>query len=51
MVFQPTTPMAVMLKPLGPPDRQHLQAAEGWIGLGDYAAAEERLLTPTAGSR
>jgi len=31
------------VKPLAPPDCLHLQAAEGWIGLGDYAEANEEL--------
>lgn len=28
---------------LQPPDAGHLQAAEGWVGLGDYAAANDEL--------
>jgi predicted Zn-dependent protease len=31
------------MKPLEPPDNFHLDAAEGWIGLGDYAAANDEL--------
>jgi len=31
------------MKPLEPPDSFHLNAAEGWIGLGNYAAAQEEL--------
>jgi hypothetical protein len=31
------------VKSLRPPDSIHLQAAEGWIGLGNYADANEEL--------
>ena len=31
------------MKPLEPPDSFHLNAAQGWSGLGDYAAAKEEL--------
>jgi len=36
------------VKSLSPPDSHHLQAAEGWIGLGNYADANEELeqITP-----
>lgn len=30
-----------MHPPLTPPESHHLRAAEGWLGLGDYAAALE----------
>ena len=32
-----------MIEALQPPDSIHLQAAEGWVGLGDFAAANEEL--------
>ena len=32
-----------MMAPLEPPDALHQKAAEGWIGLGDYAAANDEL--------
>jgi len=32
-----------MIQPLQAPDSLHLRAAEGWIGLGDYATASEEL--------
>ncbi|MCX6927107.1 MAG: tetratricopeptide repeat protein [Verrucomicrobia bacterium] len=32
-----------MMPPLVPPDSLHLQAAEGWVGLGDYASANDEL--------
>ena len=32
-----------MMKPLGPPDIHHLNAAEGWIGLGNVVEAENEL--------
>jgi predicted Zn-dependent protease len=31
------------MKPLEPPDSFHVNAAQGWIGLGDYAAANDEL--------
>src|SRR5208283_683031 len=31
------------MKPLEPHDSLHLQAAEGWVGLGDYSAANGEL--------
>jgi predicted Zn-dependent protease len=31
------------MKPLEPPDSFHLNAAQGWVGLGDYAAANDEL--------
>ena len=40
-----------MMPPLQPPDSLHLQAAEGWIGLGDYAAANDELEQISAASR
>ena len=39
------------MKPLVPPDSHHLQAAEGWIGLGDYAAANDELEQISPASR
>ena len=36
---------------LQPPDAGHLQAAEGWVGLGDYAAANDELEQITAACR
>jgi hypothetical protein len=32
-----------MITPLQPPDSLHLQAAEGWVGLRDFAAANNEL--------
>jgi uncharacterized protein HemY len=32
-----------MMPALQPPDSLHLQAAEGWVGLGDYASANNEL--------
>ena len=29
------------------PDRRHLDAAEGWLGLGDHLAANEELVQIT----
>ena len=31
------------MKPLEPPDRQHLEAAQGWLELGNHAEANEEL--------
>jgi len=39
------------MKALQPPDSLHLQAAEGWIGLGDYAAANDELEQIAAANR
>jgi predicted Zn-dependent protease len=39
------------MKALQPPDSLHLQAAEGWIGLGDYAAADDELEQISSASR
>jgi predicted Zn-dependent protease len=39
------------VKSLRPPDSIHLQAAEGWIGLGNYAEANEELENITAENR
>jgi uncharacterized protein HemY len=36
---------------LEPPDSLHLQAADGWIGLGDYAAASDELEQISPASR
>jgi uncharacterized protein HemY len=36
---------------LEPPDGLHLEAAEGWIGLGDYNSASEELESITAANR
>ena len=35
--------MAIKLKPLPTPDNHYLCAAQGWVGLGDYAQANEEL--------
>ena len=32
-----------VIPPLEMPDRFHLEAAEGWIGLGDYGSADDEL--------
>src|SRR5579862_5439089 len=32
-----------MIEPLEPPDTHHLNAAEGWIGLGNATEAEQEL--------
>ena len=40
-----------MIPALQPPDSIHLQAAEGWIGLGNYAEANEELEYITAENR
>ena len=40
-----------MIQPLQPPDSLHLQAAEGWIGLGNYAETNEELENITAENR
>jgi hypothetical protein len=37
-----------MMPDLQQPDALHLRAAEGWIGLGDYLAANQEL-EPVAG--
>jgi tetratricopeptide (TPR) repeat protein len=34
---------AMSFSPLEPPDSLHLQAAEGWLGLGDHIEANEQL--------
>lgn len=39
------------VKPFDPADRPRLQAAEGWVGLGDYAAANDELEQVTASNR
>ncbi len=31
------------MRALQPPDRIHLQAAQGWLGLGDHVEAHEEL--------
>jgi tetratricopeptide (TPR) repeat protein len=36
-------PGITMIKPLPTPDLHHLNAAEGWLGLGDAAEAEHEL--------
>jgi uncharacterized protein HemY len=40
--------MAIKMKPLDRPDLMHLNAAEGWLGLGNSLAADEELekITP-----
>jgi predicted Zn-dependent protease len=43
--------MGSRLKPLEPPDRLRLQDAEGWIGLGDYASANDELEQISPASR
>jgi len=40
---QPTAQIAVSMKPLEPPDSLHLQAAQGWLELGNPIEAEEEL--------
>ena len=40
-----------MIQPLEAPDALHLQAAEGWVGLGDCAAAEDELEQISPASR
>jgi predicted Zn-dependent protease len=40
-----------MMQPLAPPDALHLQAAEGWIGLGNYAEANDELERIAAANR
>jgi hypothetical protein len=40
-----------MTPPLEPPDSLHLQAAEGWVGLGDYNSATEELERISAANR
>ena len=39
------------MKPLESPDSLHLQAADGWVGLGDFAAANSELEEITPASR
>ena len=39
------------MNPLEPPDSLHLRAAEGWIGLGNYADANEELEQIAAANR
>jgi hypothetical protein len=39
------------VKSLRPPDSHHLQAAEGWIGLGNYAEANDELEQIAAANR
>jgi predicted Zn-dependent protease len=39
------------MKALQPPDSLHLRAAEGWVGLGDCAAAEDELEQISPASR
>ena len=43
--------VAVMTQPLEPHDGLHLKAAEGWIGLGDCASANDELEQIAAASR
>jgi hypothetical protein len=31
------------MKPLGPPDRLHLETAQGWLELGNHGEATEEL--------
>ena len=40
--------MGCDMNPLPLPDQQHLNAAEGWLGLGDHLSANEELeqITP-----
>jgi predicted Zn-dependent protease len=40
-----------MIPALKPPDNLHLQAAEGWLGLGDYTTANDELEQIAAASR
>ncbi len=40
-----------MITPLQPPDSLHLQAAQGWLELGDHIAANEELDNITAALR
>lgn len=40
-----------MIQPLESPDSLHLQAAKGWIGLGNYADANDELEQIAAASR
>lgn len=44
-------PAPIMTPRLQPPDAGHLHAGEGWVGLGDYAAAEDELERIAALSR
>lgn len=37
-----TTPQS-LVKPLAPPDSHYLNAAEGWLGLGDFQSALDEL--------
>jgi tetratricopeptide (TPR) repeat protein len=39
---KPTTP-AMLMKPLAPPDSHYLNAAQGWLGLGDCQSAQDEL--------
>ena len=39
----PSTPSAEQTSALGIDDRRHLDAAEGWAGLGDYKEAQNEL--------
>ena len=40
-----------MIEALQPPDSIHLQADEGWVGLGDFAAANDELEQISPASR
>jgi predicted Zn-dependent protease len=40
-----------MMMPLEAPDSIHLQAAEGWVGLGNYADANDELEQIAAANR
>jgi Tfp pilus assembly protein PilF len=39
------------MNPLQPPDQIHLQAAQGWLGLGNHLEANEELEKITAQNR
>jgi len=39
------------MKPVKPPDETQVEAAEGWIGLGDYVAANDELEQMTPANR
>jgi len=41
--FQNTKPVDLPGDPLKPLDEFHLQAASGWIGLGDFDSARDEL--------
>jgi len=43
--------MRKRIEPLQPPNSFHLSAADGWLGLGDFLAANEELKKITAESR